>query len=93
MGRITVSSIGQADDTVLISNSINDIFYLLALTNIFSSKYLVNLSAEKTKLQVFHAADDYKNANNPLKINGATISFVDEMWELSGQSVGMVLLY
>ena len=43
MGEITVSCIGQADDTILVSNNINDLFFLLVLTNIFSDKYLVEL--------------------------------------------------
>ena len=38
---ITISAIGQADDTVLTSNNINNLFYLLQLTKNFCSKYLV----------------------------------------------------
>ena len=53
LGNLTISSIGQADDTALISNDIHKLFYLLELTKIFCSKYHVELCAEKTKLQVF----------------------------------------
>ena len=57
MGKNTISSIGQADDTVLISNDLNNLFYLLVLNNYFTEKYLQEISKEKTKLQVFNAPD------------------------------------
>ena len=48
----TISAIGEADDTVLLANSIDDLYLLLELTNSFSLKYRVDLCAEKTKLQI-----------------------------------------
>ena len=52
-GHTTVSCIGQADDTALISNDVQKLFYLLELTKIFCRKYQVELCADKTKLQAF----------------------------------------
>ena len=45
---VTVSTIGQADDTVLISNDIFNLFYLLQLSKSFSGRNLVEQGAEKT---------------------------------------------
>ena len=52
MGNLVVSSIGQADDTLLLSNDIVSLWYLLILTLDFCKKFHVSLSSEKTKLQV-----------------------------------------
>ena len=75
---VTVSAIGQADDTVLISNDIFNLFYLLKLTLGFSDRNIVEQGAEKTKLQRFiprswavSEADDF----NPIKIAGNQIHF------------------
>ena len=77
---LTVSAIGQADDTVLTSNNINNLFYLLQLTKNFCSKYMVELCADKTKLQVFHTKTmkldmKYAEAINPIVINNEAIHF------------------
>ena len=77
--NLTVSSIGQADNTLLLSNDIYALYYLLHLTQSFCSKYLVNLSAEKTKLQVYkRSKDDPEILHNPIKIDGKIVPFVDE---------------
>ena len=83
LGEITVSGIGQADDTVLISNRIHNLKYLLHLTKIFCSKYQVQLCSEKTKLQAFTTKDmalsvAYTKLINPIEINNETIAFSDE---------------
>ena len=82
MGNITISAIGQADDTLLLSNDIFALFYLLALTMIFCQKYLVQLSAEKTRLQVFSAVRTRTETDfpltNPININGLQIPFSDQ---------------
>ena len=76
MGNITVSGIGQADDTLLISNDIYALYFLLVLTLIFCRKYLVELSLEKSKLQVFSASvDNCDYVYNPISINGHKIPF------------------
>ena len=81
LGDLTVSAIGQADDTVLVSNNIHHLFYLLHLTLTFCTKHQIKISAEKTSLQVFNPKG--KNAGvdidlqpfNPIKIDGKTIPF------------------
>ena len=90
LGPLTVSGIGQADDTALVSNNIHKLFFLLHLTTVFCAKYHVNLCSEKTKLQVFHNKDmsqtvDYVKNMNPIKINDEKIEFTD-----SAEHVGMV---
>ena len=53
LGNLSVSAVGQADDTFLISNNIKNLQYLLHLSEAFCSRYQVKLCPEKTKLQVF----------------------------------------
>ena len=77
---LTISAVGQADDTVLVSNNIHNLFYLLELTKHFCSKYLVELCADKTKLLVFSTKAiepdmAYLKATNPIVINGEQIPF------------------
>ena len=77
--NLTVSSIGQADDTLLLSNNIFALSYLLELTSSFCSKYLVTLSAEKTRLQVYRASKhDAEILNNPIRINDKPVPFCGE---------------
>ena len=52
LGDWTISAIGQADDTLLVANSLPALQNLLQLTLNFCSKYHVKLCADKTKLQV-----------------------------------------
>ena len=65
LGNLTVSAIGQADDTILISNDLYCLFLLLQLTNTFCSKYCVELTSDKTRLQAFipkgHSFNDLQN--------------------------------
>ena len=79
MGNIVVSSVGQADDTALISNDIHHLFYLLELTNVYCSKSEAKLCAEKTKLQVYSPKKtSFVNSDellNPIKIEGVSIPF------------------
>ena len=75
-----VSSIGQADDTLLLSNDIVKLNYLLILTFIFCSKFMVSLCAEKTKLQAFSSKVNSFEVQcavscNPIRINDETIPF------------------
>ena len=82
LGPVCVSGIGQADDTALVSNRIDDLKYLLHLTEIFCDKYHVQLCHDKTKLQVYHNKDmteliDYITDINPIQINGKEIAIVD----------------
>ena len=81
LGNLVVSSIGQADDTALISNDLVFLSYLLKLSNLFCTKSLVELSAEKTRLQCYSNSTrasieaDIDNLTNPIEINGTRIPF------------------
>ena len=90
MGNVTISAIGQADDTVLLSNNIQCLQYLLFLSQTFCQRYQVKLCADKTKLQVFSTKDmellvDYAKNTNPINLDSKEVSFVD-----SAEHVGMV---
>ena len=76
---VVVSAIGQADDTVLLSNDIFSLFYLLELSSIFCTKYQVELCAEKTRLQRFLPRhwDPLSVQPNPVEINGTKIPFTN----------------
>ena len=76
---VVVSAIGQADDTVLLSNDIFSLFYLLKLSSIFCTKYQVELCAEKTRLQRFLPRhwDPLSVQPNPVEINGTKIPFTN----------------
>ena len=80
---LVVSAIGQADDTVLISNDILLLDSLLILSLSYCQKYQVEICAEKTRLQVFHPASmAVKDLNfssyNPITINNVAIPFSDK---------------
>ena len=53
LGKLSISAIAQADDCLLISNDIFFSSYLARLTEIFCSKYMIELSPDKIKLQAF----------------------------------------
>ena len=79
MKNVTVSAVGMADDTILISNNIYALYYLLNLTLHFCLKHHVDLSAEKTFLQVYSPPGvDCNLVFNPICINGTTIPVVKE---------------
>ena len=80
LGPLTVSSVGQADDTALVSTSIHNLNLLLYLTSIFCSRYQVTLSSDKTRLLAYHKGDmkdtvDYWQNANPIRVNDIPISF------------------
>ena len=79
---MTVSSVGQADDAVLLSSEFHNISNLLKLTTEYCAKYGVEMGPEKTKLLVFspHSIDSYSEYYklcNYLEINGVPIKFVN----------------
>jgi hypothetical protein len=82
LGVATVSSIGQADDVILLSNDINFLKNLLQLTLDYCASHHVTLAPEKTKLMVFAPSNQkhlvaYSKAINPITINQTQIKFVD----------------
>ena len=72
MHNVTISAIGQADDTVLVSNSIFALRALLDLTIYCCSKNLVELSPEKTKPQIYGASCQL--SPNPISVNGIPLN-------------------
>ena len=77
---VTVSCVGQADDTALVTNDVHKLFYLLELTKIFCKKYQVELCADKTKLQAFATKNmmgnvEYAEATHSIQIEGNRIVF------------------
>jgi hypothetical protein len=82
--KLIIFSIGLADDTALISNDIQNLFYLLQLTKIFCSKYQVELCAEKTKLQVF---------SNKKMAHSVAISKTTSAIEIGGERIPFSLLH
>ena len=76
--NLVISGIGQADDTVLLSNDLHNLFCLLKLTILFCTKYNVELCAEKTRLQLFNSKTmqvDLHSIVNPIRINDKAIDF------------------
>ena len=87
---LTISGIGQADDSALVSNNIHALSCLLHLTEVFCSKYNVSICSEKTKLQVFHTKEmnldvEYVKKTFPLKINDVLIEYSE-----TAEHVGMI---
>ena len=63
-GNVVVSAIGQADDTILISNEINALQNILQLTLYFCKKCHVDLCTEKTRLQAFSTSENQATVGN-----------------------------
>ena len=78
IGSAVISSSGQADDVLLASNDIHDLFLLVKLTELYCAKYRVKLEPKKTKLLVFsNPSHDLlvKHAinNNQISINNIPV--------------------
>ena len=82
LGPICVSSVGCADDSVLLTSNFHLLSHLLHLTMLYCHKYKVIMTPEKTKLQVFAppALDsyvEYYKSTNYLSISGVPLSFTN----------------
>ena len=82
LGDVHVAAIGQADDTVLVSDEIYKLKFLLNLTLQYCDKYHVELSADKTKLQLYvptgYSLDSAcLKASSSLSINDVEVKYVD----------------
>ena len=80
--NLVISSIGQADDTLLVSNSLHSLQNLLQLTLYFCRKFNVELCADKTRLQVLAPPAiskeiEYLKTFNPVNIHGKSIDFCE----------------
>ena len=90
IGDINIAAIGQADDVVLVSSDINCLSFLLSLTTSYCKQYQVDLSHEKTKLQVYSPRNlqpsiEYWTRTAPIMVHDRFIEFVD-----SAEHVGVV---
>ena len=90
MGSVIVSSIGQADDTALVSNCLTKLCGLLHLAVQYCKNYHVELVPEKTKLLAFHPSGKnhglyIQELLNPLKLGGHRINFTS-----SAEHVGIL---
>ena len=104
---VQIASICQADDTVLISNDLVKLKFLLKLTLNFCKKYHIELSSTKTKLQVYlppslsSSEDFYKNMVNihnnnnmvNIDIDGTPIMFVDSTEHVVSSIVFMEIFH
>ena len=93
-GNISVSAVGQADDTILISDSLYALQNLLQLTIHFCKKYGVELCVEKTKLQAFtptshQATVEHQKIISPVNIDGESLKFVNNSMQ-GAEHVGIV---
>ena len=80
LGNQTISAIGQADDTVLLSNCLHSLQNLLKLSLEFCSKHHIQLCVEKTKLIAISNPSmaptiEYSKLTSPVQINGTKIPF------------------
>ena len=87
---LVVSAIGQADDTLLVSNSLHSLQNLLQLSLYYCSKYNVELCPGKTKLQVIASKKmssevAYLKEFSPVVLNGIKLKFHD-----SAEHVGII---
>ena len=75
----TLSAVGQADDTVLISTNIFKLYHIFKLTMDYCTKYNVELSSSKTKLmEILPPRGTSFVPFNPIQLNGKTVEFVHE---------------
>ena len=78
-GNLVLSAVGQADDTVLMSNDIIKLNLLLHLAKNYCDKFNVQLSQSKTKLLMIPPPRIQTCVTfNPIKINEKEVQFVDQ---------------
>ena len=76
----TISSVGQADDTLLLSNCLHSLQNLLKLSLDFCKRHEIQLCVEKTKLlavstQCMATSVEYSKLTSPVHINGTKLPF------------------
>ena len=75
---LNISIVGQADDIVLLSNSIYSLFNILQLVLSFCGRYKIDLCADKTKLLLLTNNSHLIVPFNPIIINEQPINFTNE---------------
>ena len=78
-----ISAIGQADDVVLVANTIDDLNLLVTITKTYCKKYRVTLVPSKTKLLVYANPEhkhqvDIAQLLNPINIDDVAVKFSNE---------------
>ena len=81
-GPVVVSCVGQADDTIILSDCIYKLSCLVNLAEEYCSNYHVTLVPEKTKLLVFSSPAHTHSVNlakivNPITVSGKPICFTE----------------
>ena len=77
-GSQIISAVGQADDTVLVSNDINKLQHILRLVLEYCKKFNVQLSSTKTKLIMIPTVKAKQFIPfNPVCINNEEIFYID----------------
>ena len=79
----TVSAVGQADDVILVANSVFNLMLLAKLTESYCAAYRVALVSSKTKLLPQYLPKHeylvkYAKLTNPVTISGAPVECVEE---------------
>ena len=83
IGSSIVSAIGQADDVILVASNVNNLKLLARLTEVYCSKFRVQLVASKTKLlPVFLPRHsflvEYARLVNTVEVDNTVVEFVSE---------------
>ena len=87
---LTISAIGQADDTALVANDLHSLQNLLQLTLYYCSKFNVELCAGKTVLQSISPRKiaqevEYLKSFSPVNLHGLSLEF-----QSSAEHVGVI---
>ena len=78
-GSLVLSAVGQADDTVLLSNDINKLMLIFQLAKNYCLKYNVQLSSSKTKLlKISPSRHETIVPFNPISMDGSEVKFVEQ---------------
>ena len=76
---LTITAVGQADETVVLSNDLQRLKLILGLVLDYYTKFNVTLSTFKTKLaQILPPGHHKFIPYNPISIKDTTINFVTE---------------
>ena len=80
-GQQVISAVGQADDTVLMSNDIHKLQHIFQLAQDYCQKFNVNLNSHKTKLLLISPPRRKVNfpPYNPINMKGVDFPFAKEV--------------
>ena len=87
---LTISSIGQADDSVILSSCFYQLGHLLHLTLLYCNKYKIEMTPEKTQLQVFSPPNFYQELQYFKSINYLDISGIPLSFTTKAEHVGII---